>query len=104
MPKPALGGALSDLKQMFSHLDRRRVLFLLLACAVTFAVLFGFLIDTDLRKFRPGPQLIFVESWSAKRTDAEIVAQQKRDQAVKKEQEAERQRQFKKLAKDLGIE
>lgn len=88
---------------MFRGMDRRRWLFLALACAMTFAILFGFLLDTDMRKLGPGPQLIFVESWSAKRTDAEIQAQQKRDQAVRKLQEEERQRQFQKLGNTLGV-
>lgn len=104
MPMPAFGGAWRDLKQMFTGMDRRRILFLCLSFAITFALLFGFLIDSDFRKLQPGPQLIYAESWPENRSDAEIVAQQKRDAAVKKEQEAERQRQYQRLAKKLGIE
>lgn len=103
-PQPAFKGAAGDLRNMFSHMDRRRWLFLLLSIAVTFAVLFGFLIDSDFRKFAPGPQLIFVESWRADRSDAEIKAQQKRDQALRKQAEEERRRQFQKLGNTLGVE
>lgn len=103
-PQPAFKDAAGDLKGLFGHMNRRQWLFLALSFAMTFAVLFGFLIDSDFRKLAPGPQLIFVESWSANRTDAEIQAQQKRDQAVRKRQEEERQRQFQKLGNSLGIE
>ncbi len=103
-PMPAFKGAAADLKAMFLGMDRRRWLFLALSFAITFALLFGFLIDSDYRKLAPGPQLIIAESWPANRTDAEIQAQQKRDQAVRKLQEEERKRQYQKLAKTLGIE
>lgn len=85
-------------------MNRRQWLFLGLSFAVTFAVLFGFLIDSDFRKLQPGPQLIYVENWRADRSDAEIVAQQRRDQAVKKLQEEERRKQFQRLGNQLGIE
>ncbi|TFI57266.1 hypothetical protein E2493_16325 [Sphingomonas parva] len=50
---------------------------------------------------QPGPQMIYVESWSANRTDAEIIADQKKDQAKREALQKERQRQFKKLDQDL---
>lgn len=103
-PQPAFKGAASDLKTMFWGMDRRRWLFLILAFAMTFAILFGFLIDSDLRKLGPGEQLIYVESWSANRTDVEIKAQQRREQAVRKRVQEERQRQFQKLGNSLGVE
>ena len=40
---------------------------------------------------------------SANRTDAEIIAQQKIDQAAKEAAQKERQRQFQKLEKQLGM-
>jgi hypothetical protein len=50
---------------------------------------------------QPGPQLIYVQSWPANRTDAQIKADQKRDQARRDAALKERQRQFRKLDKDL---
>jgi hypothetical protein len=49
----------------------------------------------------PGPQLIYVESWPANRTDEQIKAEQKIDQAARDKAKAERQRQFKKLDDQL---
>ena len=49
----------------------------------------------------PGPQLIYAESWSANRTDAEIKADQVKHQAEREAKQKERQRQFQKLEKDL---
>src|SRR3546814_3817474 len=89
---------------MFSNMDRRRWLFLALAFAMTFTVLFGFLLDSDFRKLGPGEQIIYVENWRANRSEAEIAARQRRDQAVQRQQEEERRRQYQKLGKSLGIE
>lgn len=85
-------------------MNRRRWLFLALSFAMTFAMLFGFLIDSDFRKLGPGPQLIYVESWSKDRSDAEIQAQQRRDQAVRKKIEEQRRQEFQKLENRLGMD
>ena len=103
-PQPAFKEAGSDLKSIFSHMNRRRWLFLALSFAMTFALLFGFLIDSDFRKLGPGPQLIYVESWSKDRSDAEIQAQQRRDQAVRKKIEEQRRQEFQKLENRLGMD
>jgi hypothetical protein len=50
---------------------------------------------------QPGPQLIYAESWPANRTDTQIVADQKRDQAQRAAAQKERQREFRKLGKDM---
>lgn len=50
---------------------------------------------------QPREQIIYAESWSANRTDAEIIADQKKDQAEREAAQKERQRQFKKLDQDL---
>jgi hypothetical protein len=52
----------------------------------------------------PTPQPTFVELYPSNRTDAEIVAQQKKEMAAKAAGEKEKQRQFQKLEKQLGIE
>jgi len=103
-PQPAFKGAASDLKVMFTGMDRRRWLFLALAIAITFAIGAGFMVDSDLRKLGPGPQLIYAENWSENRTDAQIKAQQKIDQAKRHKAEEERRRQYQRLANQLGIE
>lgn len=49
-------------------------------------------------------RIIYVQSWSLDRTDAEIIAQQQKDKAAYEARVRERQRQFKALARSLGIE
>ena len=52
----------------------------------------------------PGPQITYVDLYSSNRTDAQIIADQKKDQADRLAAEKEKQRQFQKLEKQLGIE
>lgn len=74
-----------------------------LALLATSIIIIEFLIDSKMGT-APPPQIVYVQQWDANRTDAEIVADQKKDQAAKKAAQAERQRQFQKLEKQLGIE
>ena len=55
---------------------------------------------------QPRPQIIYVNNWPADRSDDEIRAKQKADQARERAIQAERQRQFQRLEKQaerLGI-
>jgi hypothetical protein len=52
----------------------------------------------------PPPEEVDVQLYAANRTDAEIAADQKRDQAAKEAADKEQQRQMKQLAKQLGID
>src|SRR3546814_16266965 len=101
-PQPAFRGAAGDLKSMFSNMDRRRWLFLALAFAMTFTVLFGFLLDSDFRKLGPGEQIIYVENWRANRSAAEIPARQRREPAVTRQPEEERRPHKQKEGKVTG--
>lgn len=74
-----------------------------LALLVTAIIVFEFFIDSRINT-APPPRIIYVEQWSADRTDAEIIAEQKKHQAEREAALAERQRQYKKLADQLGIE
>ena len=51
----------------------------------------------------PPPQIIYADLYSSNRTDAEIIADQKKDQAAKEAAQKERQRQFQKLENQLGM-
>ena len=73
-----------------------------LAVLVTIIIIIEFLVDSQINT-APPPRIIYVEQWSANRTDAEIVAQQKIDQAAKEAAQKEKQRQFQKLEKQLGM-
>ena len=69
---------------------------------MTAILVIEFLVDSKINT-APPPQVIYVESYSANRTDAEIIAEQKQDLAEKKAAQAERQRQFQKLENRLGL-
>jgi len=95
--------ALSDLGAFMRQRSREQVVGATLALLCTIILVILFLVDSKVNT-APGPQLIYVESWSADRTDAEIVEQQKKDQAAKREAELEKQRQFQRLENQFGIE
>ena len=82
--------------------SREQVIGGALAFLVTTIIVIIFFVDAKVNT-APGPQLIYVESWSENRTDAEIIADQKKDQAKKEAFEKEKQRQFQKLEKKLGM-
>ena len=74
-----------------------------LAVLVTIIIIIEFLVDSKINT-APPPQIIYAEQWRADRTDAEIVADQKKHQAAREAAQREKQRQFQKLEKQLGIE
>lgn len=65
-------------------------------------ILTGFYFDSK-SQLKRGEEIIYVKNWPATRTDEEIVAQQKVDQERKEKALAERQRQYKELARRLGM-
>ena len=82
--------------------EREHVIGASLAVLVTMIIVIVFLVDPKINT-APPPRVVTVELWSSNRTDAEIVAQQKKDQAAKEAAQKERQRQFQKLEKQLGM-
>jgi len=104
LPRPASPRALwADARSFFRQRSRHQVIAACLAVAMPIIIVVGFYFDgkTNLTL---GEQIVYVENWPATRTDAEIKAQQKIDQARKEQEQAERQRQFKELEKRLGME
>ena len=102
-PKPVgPRAALSDLRAFMRQRSREQVIGATLAVLVTLIILIEFLVDSKINT-APPPQVVYAESWSANRTDAEIVADQKTDQAKRDAAAKEKQRQFKELEKQLGM-
>lgn len=96
--------ALKDLFAVFRHGDNRdRVLGLTLAVLVTIIILILFFVDSQINT-APPPQITYVQYYQPDRTDADIIADQKKDEAERVAAAKERQRQFQKLEKQLGIE
>lgn len=72
------------------------------AIVMPVVIIVGFIID-GRTNINPGEQIIYAESWSANRSDAEILAAQQERQKKREALKAERQRQFKELEKKFGI-
>ncbi len=94
--------AMSDFMAVVRQPGRERWIGAALAVLVTIIIIIEFLVDSQINT-APPPRVIYVEQWSANRTDAEIIADQKKHQAEKEAAAKERQRQFQKLEKQLGM-
>lgn len=103
-PKPVgPRAAFSDLFAFMRQRSREQLIGGALAVLVTAIIVIEFLVDANIGT-APPPQIVEVELYPANRTDADIVADQKKDQATKEAAQKEKQRQFKKLEKQLGID
>ena len=101
LPRPSSPRALwADMRAFAGQRGPHQLVAAALAIAMPAALIVLFIVD-GRTNIAPGPQLIYAESWSATRTDAEIIADQKKHQAEREAKQAERQRQFKKLDDDL---
>ena len=94
--------ALADLRAFMRQRSREKVIGAILAVLVTAIIVIEFLIDSKINT-APPPTIVYADSWKADRTDAEIVAQQKIDQVKREAAAKEKQRQFQKLEKQLGM-
>ena len=63
-----------------------------LAVLVTIIIVIIFLVDSKINT-APPPQIVYVENYAANRTDAEIIADQKKDQAEERRKAEEAQPQ-----------
>ena len=95
--------AYADLRAFLSHTSREQRIGAILAVLATTIIVIEFLVDSKINT-APPPQIIYADSWNANRTDAEIIADQKKDQAEREAALKERQRQFQELENKLGIE
>ena len=94
--------AYADLRAFLRQREREHYIGAALALLVTMIIIIEFLVDSKINT-APPPRIVYANSWSADRTDAEIVAEQKKHQAERKAAQDERQRQFQKLEKQLGM-
>jgi hypothetical protein len=103
LPRPASPRVLwADLRAFAAQRSRHQWIAAFFAIVMPVAIVVVFVID-GRTNIAPGEQIIYAESWSAKRTDAEIIADQKKDQAKKEAAAKERQRQFQELERRLGM-
>lgn len=83
--------------------SREQVIGGILAFVATAIIVFEFVIDAKFGT-APPPQIVEVELYPSNRTDAQIVADQKKDMADRLAAQKEQQRQYQKLAKQFGID
>jgi hypothetical protein len=103
-PRPSSPrAALRDLISFVRQREREHVIGGALAVLITIIIVIEFLVDSNIGT-TPPPQIVEVELYASNRTDADIIADQKKDQAKKEAAEQERRRQFQQLEKRLGIE
>ena len=94
--------AFRDLAAFMRQRSREQVIGGALALLVTGIIVIEFVVDAKIGT-APPPQIVEVELYPSNRTDAEIIADQKKDQAEKQAFEKEKQRQFQKLEKKFGM-
>ena len=102
-PKPVgPRAAISDLFAFMRQRSREQVIGATLAVLVTMIIVIEFVVDSKINT-APPQQIVYAQSWSADRTDAQIIDDQKKDQAKREALAKEKQRQFQKLEKQLGM-
>lgn len=102
-PRPANpAAAFRDLGAFMRQRSREQVIGGALALLATTIILIEFVVDPHINT-APPEQVTYVNLYPSNRTDAQIIADQKKDQAYKVAMKKERQRQFQKLEKQLGM-
>lgn len=104
LPRPASPRrALGDLRAVLARRGKHQLIAGGLAIVLPAVIVLGFLVDAKTNTAPPRRQLIYLDSWPADRTDAEIVAQQKIDKVAKDKAAVERRQAYQRLEKRLGI-
>ena len=104
LPSPSSPrAALRDLAAFLRHSSREQRIGAALALLVTGIIIAEFVLDAKFGMSMP-PQVVEVELYPANRTDADIIRDQKKDQAAKDAAKKQEQRDYQKLAKRFGID
>ena len=102
LPKPSSPRAVfRDFVSFVRQREREHVLGASMAFLVTLIILIIFLVDPKVNT-APPEQVTYVELYPSNRTDAQIIANQKKDAAARAEFKRQKQATFKKLDKELG--
>jgi len=84
------------------HSGREQRIGAALALLVTAIIVIEFVVDAKVGTALP-PQVTYVDLYPSNRTDAQIIADQKKDMADKLAAEKEKQRQYQRLENELGM-
>lgn len=95
--------AIADLLAFMRQRSREQVIAACLAVLITAIIVVEFVLDARINT-APPPQVVEVELYAPNRTDAEIAADQKKDQAARQAAKKEQQREYQQLAKQFHIE
>jgi hypothetical protein len=102
LPRPATPSALvEDLRTFWRSRPRGHWIAALLAATMTGGIVIAFLIDSQSMG-ETREQVMFIESWPASRTDAQIRAQQQADLAARNRAEAAHRRELQRLDQNLN--
>lgn len=103
LPRPAGPRALwADLRAFVAARPRHQLIAGTAAVLMPIILIYGFYLDGKTN-LTPGERIVYAESWSSNRTDAEIIAAQQERQKRREALAAERQRQFQELERRLGM-
>lgn len=95
--------ALRDLAAFLRQRSREQIIAASLAVLVTVIIVIIFFVDSKINT-APPQQVVFIESFPADRTDADIIRDQKKASEDRRKAEEARRQEFEKLQKQLGIE
>jgi hypothetical protein len=103
LPKPSSPRAVfRDFLSFVRQREREHVIGASLAFLVTLIILLIFLIDPKVNT-APPEQITYADIYPANRTDAQIIADQKKDAAARAAFKKEKQRQFQEIENKLGM-
>lgn len=102
---PSVGprAALRDLTAFMRQRSREQMIGAALAVLVTIIIVIVFFVDSKINT-APPQQIVYVENYGPERTDADIIADQKKASEERRRAEEARRKEFEKLQKELGIE
>lgn len=102
---PTVGprAALKDLKAFMGQRSREQMIGAALAVLVTVIIVIVFMVDSKINT-APPPQIVYVENYGPDRTDADIIADQKKASDERRRAEEARRKEYEKLQKQFGIE
>jgi hypothetical protein len=95
--------ALKDLTAFLKQRSREQVIAASLAVLVTIIIVIIFFVDSKINTAAP-PQIVYVENYGPERTDADIIADQKKASEERRKAEEARRKEYEKLEKQFGIE
>ncbi|WP_051768222.1 hypothetical protein [Sphingobium sp. DC-2] len=96
--------ALSDLWSYFRENRPHKWPLLGLSAAMTWLIIWAFIVDANTNTMPTRNQIIYVQSWDANRSDAAVILQQKMDLARREAALQKRQREMQGVADVFGID